>query len=442
MASDAAAVADRRGGAALAATVAELAAWAGLLLVAYAWGRAIAGSGQVIRLGAAPLGGWYDWRLNGRALIPVTVGVALVAGLPSLAQTVRWRWLLALSFAATAIWAVALASTDGWYGITNPTVLRGDEYLLDVPQVEDPGLFLQSFTDDIDRYVTHVRSHPPGMLLGLWGMDRIGLGGPGWAAALCIGGGAAAVPAVLVALRQVAGEDRARRALPFMVVAPVALWVATTADALFAGVAAWSVAALVLALYRRDRLGDLLALAGGLGLGILAHLSYGGVLITGVLLAVAVHQRRLRPLVLAGLGSLVVLASFAAAGFWWLDGLAATGREYRESVASSRPYGYFVVANMAALGVVLGPALAVALSRLRDRRTWLLVGGALAACLVANLSGLSKGEVERIWLPFAVWILPAGWVLARRGAEAAGRRWLALQAGFAVLVQLAVRSRW
>ena len=27
-----------------------------------------------------------------------------------------------------------------------------------------------------------------------------------------------------------------------------------------------------------------------------------------------------------------------------------------------------------------------------------------AAILIADLSGLSKAEVERIWLPFAVWL--------------------------------------
>lgn len=429
---------------AAAAIAVVLAGWAVLLLVSYRWGRSIAERGTVIRLGAAPLGGWYDWRLNGRVLVPVMVGTALVFLLPALARRTPWRALLAVSFAATATWAVALAATDGWFGITNPTVLAGDEYLLDVPLVEDPRAFLRGFTDDIDRYVTHVRSHPPGLLLGLWGLDRIGLGGPGWAAALFIGGGAAAIPGVLVALRRVAGEERARRALPFVVLAPAALWVATTADALFAGVGAWSVASVVLALHRADRRGDALSVAGGVGFGLLAHLSYGAVLVGIIPVAVAVHRRRLRPLVLAALGALTVFAVFAAAGFWWLDGLDRTRQAYRDSVASTRPYRYFLVANVAAVAVVLGPALAVALVRLRDRLTWMLVGGGLAACAIANVSGLSKGEVERIWLPFAVWVLPAGLVLSSRPGDRTRttRRWLALQAGFAVLVQVAVRSRW
>ena len=57
------------------------------------------------------------------------------------------------------------------------------------------------------------------------------------------------------------------------------------------------------------------------------------------------------------------------------------------------------------------------------------------------ISGMSKGEVERIWLPFAVWLLPAG------AALAAGRRmvttaWLGVQAATAVAVATMVKTSW
>ena len=70
------------------------------------------------------------------------------------------------------------------------------------------------------------------------------------------------------------------------------------------------------------------------------------------------------------------------------------------------------MANAACLAIVLGPALAVALARVRDRKLWLLVGGTMVVVGAAMISGMSKGEVERIWLPFAIWLLPAGAVLA------------------------------
>ena len=433
-------MAEPAGGASLRTTALVLVGWAALIVGTGRWGRAIAESGTVIRLGAAPLGGWYDWRLNPRVALPLATGALLVGALPVVARRWPWRRALVVATASAAAWAVALAVTDGWFGLTNPTVLRGDEYLLDVPLVDDPGTFLRGFTADIDRYVTHVRSHPPGLLLGLWGLDRLGLGGPGWTAALFIAGGAAAVPAVLVAVRRVAGEASARAALPFVAVAPAALWVATTADALFAGVGAWAATSVVLALHRTDRRGDALAVLGGLGFGILVHLSYGAVLVAAVPGVVAVARRRVRPLVLAVLGALPVFAAFTAAGFWWVDGLLTTSREYEQSVASTRPYHYFVLANLGALAIVLGPAVVVALVRLRAGALWLLVGGALLAVGVADLSGLSKGEVERIWLPFAVWILAAAAVLGERLPVA--RRWLAVQALVAVVVQVAVRSRW
>src|SRR5690606_40901761 len=42
-----------------------------------------------------------------------------------------------------------------------------------------------------------------------------------------------------------------------------------------------------------------------------------------------------------------------------------------------------------------------------DVRLAVLVAGALLALLIADLSGMSKAETERIWLPFTLWLLPA-----------------------------------
>lgn len=64
------------------------------------------------------------------------------------------------------------------------------------------------------------------MPLILWGMNRMGFHGASWAAALMIAGGASAVAAVLVALRNLAGEGAARASAPFLAFAPAAVWVA------------------------------------------------------------------------------------------------------------------------------------------------------------------------------------------------------------------------
>ncbi len=437
----------------LFATAGALALWGALVLVARLWGDHLIhtlGRDQ-LRLSAPPLVGWDDWRVGVRVVVPLVVGAGVVLAAPSVVRRLPWRQLLVVAALAAALWAVALAVTDGVDGITRPTVLRGDEYLLDVDLVGSPGSFLADFTDRVDEFSTHVRSHPPGMVLTLWSLDRVGLGGQGWAAALMIAGGAAAIPAVLVAVREVAGESNARRAAPFLVVAPAAIWVATSADAFYAGVSAWAVTLVVLATGRPRARSDAYAFAGGLLFGGALMLSYGLMLVALIPATVAVARRRFRPVAVAVVGAALVLGAFWLAGFSYLDGLSTTRAEYAESVASTRPYSYFVLANLAALAIATGPATAVALSRLRDGRLWLLVGGALAAVVLADVSGLSKGEVERIWLPLTVWILAAGAALGGAGYEPGAavepgpvrtRGWLGLQAGVALLVQVGIRTRW
>lgn len=58
--------------------------------------------------------------------------------------------------------------------------------------------------------------------------------------------------------------------------------------------------------------------------------------------------------------------------------------------------------------------------------------------LVADLSGMSKAETERIWIPFALWMLPAAALLP--GADR--RRWLTLQAALALLVNHLLLTTW
>jgi methylthioxylose transferase len=419
---------------------AALVAWVALIALAYALIEWVQATGVDIKLGAGPLVGAFDVRVSARVVGAVAVATIVALAGPAVARRARWSHLLLGAAVVAAVWAIALAFVDGGQALTRPLEYR-PEYLADVAKVGSPGVFLSTFTDHIRDYGTHVQGHPPGMLLLLWGLDRVGLGGSGWAAVLCIGGGAAAVPAVLITVREVASETWARRAAPFVALAPAAIWIATTADAFYAGVSAWAVALVVLATGRRRPRSDVLALAGGLLFGVTAFLSYGLLLLVAVPLVVAYHRRQFRPLVFAGAGALVVAFGFLAAGFSWVAGLLATRDRYFAGVASRRPYAEFLVSNAAAFAIVLGPAFAVALTRLRDRRLWLLVGGGLLVVGVAMMSGMSKGEVERIWLPFAVWLLPAGAALAL-GRRRATSAWLALQAGTAIVVASVVRTPW
>jgi len=417
--------------------VAVVAAWIGAVAGTHVWGRWLQAHGRRLWLNAPPLTGHLDPRLPAAALAGIVVGAAAVAFAPRVAAGLGWRRLLGVTFAAAVLWAVALALADGPHGLVRSPSSAVD-YLHDVPLVGSPHAFLATFTDRIGGYAVHVRAHPPGMVLLLWGMARIGLSGPWWVAAIEIAGGASAGVAALVALREVAGERSARAAAPFLAFAPAAVVIASSGDAFFAGVAAWAVALLVLATGRGGRRGDALALAGGLLFGAAVFLSYGLVLAVAIPAAVAYARRRARPLLVAAAGTLAVALVFLALGFWWVDGLLATRLQYLAGVARDRPASYFVVANLAAFAIVLGPAAIAGLARLRDRSAWLLAGGALAAAAVADLSGMSKGEVERIWLPFVPWVLVATCALPERGR----RTWLALTVATGIALQLAVRMSW
>lgn len=422
-------------------TLLALSLWVALISIAVVWGNSLIESGQRLQIETPPLTGLREWRIGVRVLPAIAVAITIVIAGPRLATTLSWRSLLLVGALSSAAWAVALAIVDGWSGLTQP-LIEGGQYLRTVSRVGSPFNFLDHFTQRIESYNTHTQGHPPGMVLVLWALDRIGLGGARWNAVLVIGGGAASIPAALVTLREVAGEAAARAAAPFLALAPAAIWW-SSGDALFAGVAAWAVALVVLATGCTGKRSDALALGGGLLFAATAFLSYGLVLLAIVPVVVAQQRRRMRPLLMAVLGGLAMMFAFLVAGFSWFDGLGATRRQYLAGVASRRPYVYFLVANLAAFALALGPATAVALARLRGRTTWILVGGGLAAITVANLSGMSKGEVERIWLPFAPWILIACATLGlRAGRVRATTGWLGLQAATALVLETAIRSKW
>ena len=58
--------------------------------------------------------------------------------------------------------------------------------------------------------------------------------------------------------------------------------------------------------------------------------------------------------------------------------------------------------------------------------------------VLADLSGLSKGEVERIWLPFAPWVLLSAAALPRAHARA----WLGANAITALAMAAMLRTPW
>jgi hypothetical protein len=418
-----------------------------LVLAAGVAGWWLNGHGQRVWAGAPPLYG--TWRVRVGPGTPLAAGIALlVLGYgPPLAARLPWRRLLGLAYACAAAWSLGLGLVDGWRRGLATRLVTEHEYLSEVDGVRDVGAMLRGFTDRIldyqpDSWATHVAGHPPGALLVFVALDRIGLSGGGWAAALCVLAGATTAVSVPVALRALGAPDAARAAVPFLVLFPGAVWFGASADAVFAAVTTAGVALLAIASTVTSRRGDALATGAGVALGAGVFLSYGLVLMGLIALAVTVVAGRVRPLVLAACGAAGVVLAYAAAGFWWLDGYHLVVARYGQSVARLRSYGYWVWANLACLVLSAGPATApmlrrAAVSRGRSPAVLLPLAAGLAM-LAADLSGLSKAEVERIWLPFAVWLPAAAGLLP--GPDRRG--WLAAQAVTALAVNHLVFTNW
>ncbi len=410
-----------------------MAVWAALVGGAFAVGIAFH-PGYPSHSWLPPLHG-HPRSIPASIVLPVTLGLVGALALPGLIPRLSWRAVLVAGWFGAAGWAIALAVVDGPGALSAPLSTE-HEYLAAIGTVgDDPVGWLGRFADLVHDLPTHAAGHPPLATLTFWALDAIGLSGPGWAAAFCIAVGAAAVPAILIAVRALADEPTARRAAPFLVLAPFALTVATSADAIFLGVSAWAVALLARGVIRRS---VALGVASGVLFGVAIYLSYGLVVVGALGLAVVVVRWHSRVAIAVVAGALAVVAVMSIAGFWWFDGLAATAVRWDAGTGSDRPYGFTLVGNLAVLAILVGPAAAAALPRLRTRAVAALVTGALVAVLALDVSGVTRGEVERIWLPFAPWIVAACAELPPRWV----RRALVAQVAVAVAVQALVRLSW
>ncbi len=378
--------------------------------------------------------------------VAILIAVLVAWWWVSLSARLPWRGLLSLSVFVSAAWTLSLAATKGvrggGNGITGPLESRFD-YLHDVPRVHSWPSLLLHFVDHIpsssvDPWTVHVAGHPPGPLALFAGLRAVGLGGSGWAAALCITVGATSVAAVLVAVRSAYSEAAARKAAPFLILGPWSLWIATSADALWLGLSAWSAAMLVVAIRRNSIAG---IMAAGFAYGLTLFGSYGMVLFAPLLLVVLLRLsgRRVVPnLASVVVGALIPVIAAGAAGFWWWDGVFTLVNRYYDGVAATnRPYGFFLLANVAIATVALGGAVVAGFSRTSVRRNY-LAWAALGCLLIADLSGLSKGEVERIWLPFYPWAALSVLAIPKHQV----RRWLIAQALLAIALQVFLRTDW
>ena len=381
-----------------------VAAGVGLVVAAAVVGRRLLADGVDLLLPFPPLLARWLPHVGPGTPLAVATAVGVATSGPMLAARLRWAPLLVAAWATAVVWTLSLALVDGWHRGVVERLSSGEEYLHDVPRVIDVGRMLATFSDHIltdapGFWTTHVGAHPPGVLLFYVWLDRLGLGGGGAAGVATVLVGASACVAVAVALQALGAEDVARRALPFGVLLPGAVWVGVSADGVFAAVLAWGVALLAVGATGRGARADAGAVVGGLLLGGTPctcptdWCSAGSCRWRWSWRRGPGGRRRLRRR-----GSRSSSWSFRRPGSGGSPGSQHVRVIYAASIAATRPYSYFVWANLAAVSVAVGPAVyagirrAVAAPRALPVGVALLPLAALVAILLADLSGLSKAR--------------------------------------------------
>jgi hypothetical protein len=394
-----------------------------------------------------PLHAEWDPRVGAGTVPAVLLAVLSCRYAVDLATRLSWARLLLASYAAGLAWMLSLALVDGPDGI-GKILDSSYEYLDTARATTNLPATLEEYVSRIPvdapggQWPVHIAGHPPGALTSFVVMVRLGLGS-GLAAGLVVTVLAASTAvAVMQTLRVLDAEDAARKAAPFLVIGPAAVWQCVSADAMFAAFAAWGMCALALGAVRRSLLWSVLA---GLLLGWCVMCSYGLPLLALLALAVLVVARTWRPVVPAAVAALAVVLAFVPFGYSWWEALPVLRDRYWAGVAHNRPAAYWLWGNLAALAFSAGPLAFAGVAHTLSRRpiaatrsVWLLVAGGVAMVVAADLSQMSRAEVERIWLPFVPWVLVGCALLP----ESWRRRGLAVQVVVALLVQHLLATGW
>ena len=402
-----------------------------------------------------PLHAAWDPRVGVGTVPAVALAVVAVAFSARAATRWRWRTVVWASFAASSAWLFSLATVDGWAGIGH-ILDTSYEYLNTARGVTNISATLHEYIsriplDSAHHWPVHIAGHPAGALVFFVLLVHLGLGS-GLAAGVVVALVAATTPAaVLITLRTLGAENGARVAAPFLVFGSAAVWMAVSADAVFATFAAWGLCALARAAKSpglRSRIAW--SIVAGLVLGYCVMMSYGLPLLVVLACAILIIAKTWRPLPWAVGAALFVVLSFAAGGFVWWNAYPVLVQRYWAGIAHRRPLAYWIWGDLAALcfsaGPIVGASVATTLGRLRrfgaaavtERPIIVLVLAALLSVVLADVSQMSKAEVERIWLPFVPWLLVGTALLPQKWR----RFGLSSQVVFALLVQHLLFTGW
>jgi len=398
----------------------DIAGWLLLSLAGLAMTWFVVRSGAPLGTASAPFLGRYRLALGPATLLaPAVAAVVLLAAARGWFERMRWWAILLAGYAAMLGWALALATVDGSDGLTR-ALLAADSYLTDVTDVgDDPLGYLSTFTDRAAEHSDATRGHPPGPILFLWAAHRIGLTDPLTLGVLVTAVGALTVPLVLTSTRAVCGEVAARRYLPVLALAPYAVWLSVSMDAVVAALGAGMVAAGVRASApgRTGWSAGLLAAGSGVLLGVAAMFSYAAPWLG--LSVVCLYFVRRRPFLNAatGLGALLPVLAADLAGFGWVDGLLGAQADYATRIGPYRSHLWWSALSLVALLLATGPPLVASLRKLRNTPGWPFLVGAGAAVVFSLVAGFARGGVEHAWLAFFPWLTVAAVALERQGGR-------------------------
>jgi hypothetical protein len=397
---------------------------------------------------------WQPTLDLGAALVALPVALAAAGTLVTLARAAELGRGLGRggSLAAVAALVLAVAALAGGPAAWKAPLTFVGEYPGAVGQVGPIPTFLGEFPARVPGLPDFAAQHPPFATLFYVLVDRA-WAGPDAAALATVAAGCLGLLVVAGLARDELGEEGERVAVLCWALAPVTvLYVATSADAMWAPVLAGAALAADRGLRRRSAPWTL---AGGALLWLASMLTFAAALVLPFLAVRALAARAAD-----GWGLVLRWAAATTAVVAGLAGLlwATTGYDVAAAVAAvdhfwshapgteQRVWWVWIFGDLLAFAVILGfPLTAALVARLattvRERAWGSFEAATAAALLAAACWGHTRGEVERMWqflVPFAV-VVAVRQLLRWRARPALVAGLLGAQA---LAIQVLFYTRW
>src|SRR5215211_1498953 len=397
---------------------------------------------------------WQPTLDLGAALVALPVALAAAGTLVALARAAELGRGLRRggSLAAVAALVLAVAALAGGPAAWKAPLAFVGEYPGAVGQVGPIPTFLGEFPARVPGLPDFAAQHPPFATVFYVLVDRVWAGLDAAALATVAAGCLGLLVAAGLA-RDELGEQGERAAVVCWALAPVTvLYIATSADAMWAPVLAGAALAADRGLQRRSWRWTA---AGGVLLWLASMLTFAAALVLPFLAVRALAVRAA-----AGWGWVLRWAAATTAVVLGLAGLlqVATGYDVLAAVAAvddfwshapgtgQRVWWVWIFGDLIAFAVILGVPLAAALvtrvaAAVRERAWGSFEAATAAALLAAACWGHTRGEVERMWqflVPFAAVVAVRQLLRWRASVPLVA----ALLLGQALAIQVLFYTRW